>query len=118
MGAAMVRATNDAGAPLRIAVVGCGVEGRVAVEYWRERGEVVVHDSSAEVALPPGVATRTGPDYLRGLDEVDLIVRSPGVRPDDRDRDRVDPARGGPHRAPWREHRPAAAGVPRRGARR
>jgi UDP-N-acetylmuramoylalanine--D-glutamate ligase len=82
MGAAMVRATNDAGAPLRIAVVGCGVEGRVAVEYWRERGEVVVHDSSAEVALPPGVATRTGPDYLRGLDEVDLIVRSPGVRPD------------------------------------
>ncbi|GAA0599457.1 UDP-N-acetylmuramoyl-L-alanine--D-glutamate ligase [Actinomadura livida] len=65
---------------MRIAVVGYGVEGRAAVEYWRPRGDIVVHDRK-DVELPPDVEGRTGADYLRGLDEADLIVRAPGVHP-------------------------------------
>lgn len=66
---------------MRVAVVGFGVEGRAAVEYWRTRGdEVVVHERSVSVGVPAGVTLAE--DYLAGLDSVDLIVRSPGVRPD------------------------------------
>ncbi len=67
----------------RVAVIGYGVEGHAAVEYWRARGDAVaVHDRSDDVDLPTDVQARTGTDYLSGLDQVDLVVRSPGVRPD------------------------------------
>lgn len=66
---------------MRIAVVSYGVEGRAAVEYWRPLGDIVVHDRQ-DVELPDDVERRTGKDYLTDLDEVDLIVRGPGVRPE------------------------------------
>lgn len=66
---------------MRVAVIGFGVGGRAAVEYWRAAGdEVVVHERGGPVEVPVGVAVAGG--YLSGLDSVDLIVRSPGVRPD------------------------------------
>jgi len=66
---------------MRVAVIGFGVEGRAAVEYWRARGDqVVVHERSGPVDVPSRVALAG--DYLLGVDSVDLIVRSPGVRPD------------------------------------
>lgn len=67
---------------MRVAVVGYGVEGRAAVEHWRARGaDVVIHERAYAVAdVPEGV--RVANRYLDGLDTVDLIVRSPGVRPD------------------------------------
>jgi UDP-N-acetylmuramoylalanine--D-glutamate ligase len=66
---------------MRVAVVGFGVEGKAAVDYWRACGDhVVVHERSGPVDVPAGVALAD--DYLAGLDAVDLIVRSPGVRPE------------------------------------
>ncbi|GAA4059350.1 UDP-N-acetylmuramoyl-L-alanine--D-glutamate ligase [Actinomadura miaoliensis] len=66
---------------MRVAVIGFGVEGRAAVDYWTARGhQVVVHERSGPVDVPDGVTLAD--DYLTGLDTVDLIVRSPGVRPE------------------------------------
>jgi UDP-N-acetylmuramoylalanine--D-glutamate ligase len=66
---------------VRVAVVGYGVEGRAAVDYWRARGdEVVVHDRRPGLAVPAGV--EVADRYLAGLESADLVVRSPGVRPD------------------------------------
>lgn len=68
---------------MRVAVIGYGVEGRAAVEYWGQRGDdVVVHERTGQVNAPGGVAVATGRDYLAGLETVDLLVRSPSVRPD------------------------------------
>lgn len=66
---------------MRVAVVGFGVEGRAAVDYWRTRGDqVVVHERGGSVDVPAGVGLAG--EYLGGLESVDLIVRSPGVRPE------------------------------------
>ncbi|WP_344076810.1 UDP-N-acetylmuramoyl-L-alanine--D-glutamate ligase [Luedemannella helvata] len=67
---------------MRIAVVGYGVEGRAAVDYWLDKGDVTVCAPKLDTDTPEGVAIRVGPDYLAGLNEFDLVVRSPGVRPD------------------------------------
>ena len=68
---------------MRVAVIGYGVEGRTAVAYWQQRGhEVTVHAPKLDVDLPDGVTSHLGPGYLDGLGTADLIVRSPGVRPD------------------------------------
>ncbi|HUC87337.1 MAG TPA: UDP-N-acetylmuramoyl-L-alanine--D-glutamate ligase [Candidatus Saccharimonadales bacterium] len=68
--------------PLSIAVLGYGVEGKSAVRYWQGRGDrVAVRDANTELKLPEAVTAKLGTDYLHNLDQYDLIVRSPGVRP-------------------------------------
>ena len=68
---------------MRVAVVGYGVEGRSAVDYWLARGdEVTVCSRELRAELPDGVQARTGEDYLDGIEGFDLVVRSPGVRPE------------------------------------
>lgn len=66
---------------MRVAVIGYGVEGRAAVEYWRRSAEVTVCVPALDRALPDGVAAHVGVDYLTGLDEFNVLVRSPGVHP-------------------------------------
>lgn len=57
---------------MKVAVIGEGVEGKSAQNYWQARGhEIEVRDQ------------QQGPDYLKGLNQFDLIVRSPGVKPKD-----------------------------------
>lgn len=68
---------------MRVAVVGYGAEGRAAVAYWQAAGDTVsVHDRRNDIDLPFGVTGHTGAGYLTGLQDVDLIVRAPGVRPE------------------------------------
>lgn len=56
----------------KIAVVGRGVEGLSSAEFLKEKGaDVTVLDK------------KDGEDYLRDLDKYDLVVRSPGVKPQD-----------------------------------
>ena len=53
---------------LRIAIIGEGTEGKSSVEFFKKQGiEVEIRDQ------------KQGENYLEGLDEFDLIVRSPGV---------------------------------------
>lgn len=69
---------------MKVAIIGYGIEGRSAARYWLDRGhQVVIHDRRDISDPPAGVAARVGPDYLTDLDGVDLLVRSPSVRPDE-----------------------------------
>ena len=64
---------------MRIGIIGYGLEGRAAYEYWRDKGEITICDIN-EVDIPVGVSLQTGPGYLADISRFDVIVRSPGVR--------------------------------------
>lgn len=66
---------------MKVGVIGYGVEGRAAVEYWRRSAEVTVCAPALDRPLPNGVAAQVGEDYLTRLDRFNLLVRSPGVHP-------------------------------------
>ena len=68
---------------MNVAVIGGGVEGQAAARYWLAKGaSVTVRDmNEALTGMPDGVVLELGPDYLKKLGSYDLIVRSPGVRP-------------------------------------
>ena len=68
---------------MKVAILGYGLEGQAAYEYWREGNEITVCDRNEAVALPAGVASQLGADYLKGLDRFELIVRSPNIHPRD-----------------------------------
>ncbi|MCY3762899.1 MAG: UDP-N-acetylmuramoyl-L-alanine--D-glutamate ligase [Gemmatimonadetes bacterium] len=73
----------------RIALLGMGVENRSVGRYLAERGiGFSVCDARTEEELPDASEwvhlTRSwhlGPDYLDGLDEFDLLFRTPGISP-------------------------------------
>lgn len=66
----------------KVAVIGGGVEGQAAARYWARLGaKVTIHDGNPELKVEPGVATVLGPDYLKQLNDYDLVVRSPGIKP-------------------------------------
>ena len=68
---------------MNIAIVGFGLEGKAAYDYWRDKGSITVCDRADITSLPESVKSQTGPDYLKGLEQYDLIVRSPSVKPSD-----------------------------------
>ncbi|HVX48471.1 MAG TPA: UDP-N-acetylmuramoyl-L-alanine--D-glutamate ligase [Candidatus Saccharimonadales bacterium] len=68
---------------MKIAILGFGKQGRSAYEYWRGGNEITVCDGNEDIDLPDGVKRQLGPGHLKGLDEFDLIVRSPIVYPPD-----------------------------------
>src|SRR5262245_20958774 len=65
---------------MKIAILGFGVEGRTAFEYWKDQGEITIFDENDSAEIPDGAKVVSGSDW--NLDGFDLIVRSPGVRPD------------------------------------
>ena len=75
------RSTNPA-----VAILGFGAEGQSSYRYWRPRAKTItICDANAELDLndlnDPEVIFQTGPDYLRNLDQFDIIVRTPGLNP-------------------------------------
>ena len=68
---------------MKIAIVGYGKQGVSAYEYWARGNEITIRDQ-AEVPNPPAnVIIETGKDYLKNLDQFDLIIRSPKLYPKD-----------------------------------
>ncbi|MEX0934389.1 MAG: hypothetical protein WDZ42_01160, partial [Candidatus Saccharimonadales bacterium] len=66
----------------KIAILGFGVEGKSAYSYFKSLGhEITICDNNKDLELPTGVNSQLGDDYLEGLDNFDLIIRSPGVLP-------------------------------------
>ena len=67
---------------MEVAVVGFGIEGRAALEYYVGLGNrVTVCDSNQSLDVPKDTPTQLGHDYLKDLDRFDVIVRSPGINP-------------------------------------
>lgn len=68
---------------MQVAVLGYGTDGVSAVEYWHKLGaEITVCDNNTAINLPDFVIPKLGLNCLEGLDKYDVIVRSPGIRPD------------------------------------
>jgi UDP-N-acetylmuramoylalanine--D-glutamate ligase len=68
---------------MKIAILGYASQGIAALEYWgTDHNQLTVHDSRADLVLPDGVIGVLGPDYLKDLDQYDLIVRAaPSIHP-------------------------------------
>jgi UDP-N-acetylmuramoylalanine--D-glutamate ligase len=68
---------------MRVAIVGYGVEGQESAHYWQSLGnEVTICDQNTDLKPDnPAYRLKLGPDHLKGLEEFDLIVRSPGLNP-------------------------------------
>jgi UDP-N-acetylmuramoylalanine--D-glutamate ligase len=67
---------------VKIAIVGFARDGQAAYEYWNKDGnELTICDQNAELQLPAGTKSQLGPDYLKSLNQFDLIVRTAGLPP-------------------------------------
>jgi len=67
---------------VKIAILGYGIQGRSAFNYWKsDDNEITICDQNENIDIPEGASTKLGTDYLIGLDQYDLIVRSPNVHP-------------------------------------
>lgn len=68
---------------MNIAILGYGKQGASAAEYWAEDSvnSITVCDENENAEIPEGFEKRLGKDYLKDLDEFDLIVRSPIIHP-------------------------------------
>jgi UDP-N-acetylmuramoylalanine--D-glutamate ligase len=66
---------------MKIAILGYGVEGQAAYQYWREGNDITICDLDTELTAPLGTQTQLGEDYLAHLDRFDVIVRSPQIHP-------------------------------------
>lgn len=68
---------------MKIAILGFGKQGQSAFDYWqKDDNKLTICDKNIDLKLPAGTDSRLGDDYLSGLDEFDLIVRSPSIHPD------------------------------------
>jgi UDP-N-acetylmuramoylalanine--D-glutamate ligase len=68
---------------MKIAILGFDVEGRASYDYFaaQDGHELVVHDQNPDVAVPEGVASVLGDNYLDDLGRYDLLVRTAGLPP-------------------------------------
>lgn len=67
---------------MKIGIIGYGLEGQAAYDYYKSQSEITVCDIN-DVILPDGVSSQTGQSYLENLSRFDLIVRSPIIKPED-----------------------------------
>jgi len=66
----------------RAAILGYGTEGESAYRYLAGKGyDLTIHDLDPGKELPKGAKSVLGPDYLKKLDDYDMVVRSPGIKP-------------------------------------
>ncbi len=69
---------------MKIAILGFGVEGHSAYEYWSlTDNQITICDFNEKTVVPQLAIPKLGPTYLSGLDIFDVIVRSPGLQPDE-----------------------------------
>lgn len=68
---------------MNVAILGYGVDGASSTGYWHKLGaSITVCDENTDLLLPDYVEQKLGPDYLSNLDSFDILVRTPGLRPD------------------------------------
>lgn len=68
---------------MHVAILGYGLEGRESARYWRGLGnEITICDQDNTIeAEMPDFKLKLGQDYLKNLQNFDLIVRTAGLNP-------------------------------------
>lgn len=68
---------------MRVAIVGYGLEGQESARYWQALGaDITVCDANEKLELiDKSISSNLGDNYLKKLDEFDLIVRTAGLHP-------------------------------------
>ncbi|MDO8664505.1 MAG: UDP-N-acetylmuramoyl-L-alanine--D-glutamate ligase [Candidatus Liptonbacteria bacterium] len=69
---------------MKIAILGFGREGRSILKFLKKdkefkKAEVCIVDKKSTIKLPRGCRARLGKNYLKNLDDFDIIFRSPGI---------------------------------------
>lgn len=70
---------------MKIAILGFDREGQATLRFLMREpefrdAEIWVLDKKKDIEVPAGVRSRLGDEYLAGLDQFDMIVRTPGAR--------------------------------------
>lgn len=66
----------------KVAILGYGLEGQAAYRWFQEEGaDLTILDANEQADTPEDAKTVLGKGYLEGLDQYDLIIRTPGVMP-------------------------------------
>ena len=69
---------------MNIAILGFGSQGAAALDYLNTKENTVkICDANKVLDAPNGIATQLGESYLTGLDQYDLLVRTPFLHPRD-----------------------------------
>lgn len=68
---------------MKVALLGYGLQGVAAAEYWNQPGNQITICDQNEVTIPEGMIGRFGKDYLHDLDQYDLLIRTPVLHPND-----------------------------------
>ncbi len=69
---------------MKIALLGYAGQGKSAFEYWNTPDNTItICDKDEHLDFPDGAKARLGDHYLEGLDEFDLLVRTPALHPRD-----------------------------------
>lgn len=67
---------------MKVAIVGYETEGKLSYKYWLAQGaSITICDQDPNKEVPAGAASQLGPNYLKGLDQFDVIVRTAGLNP-------------------------------------
>jgi len=69
---------------MKVALVGFELEGRAAFTYWQRLGaDITICDQNPEKIheIPAGIKSQLGEGYLKGLDQFDIIWRTPVINP-------------------------------------
>lgn len=69
---------------MKIAILGFANQGLSSYNYWKGVGnDITLCDIKTDISLPSGVKSQLGKDYLKKLNQFDLIVRTPILHPKD-----------------------------------
>lgn len=69
---------------MKIAILGFAGQGQSSYTYWNNPdNELTICDMNQELVVPEEARTQLGPDYLKNLDQFDLLVRTPILHPRD-----------------------------------
>jgi len=66
---------------MKIAVVGYGLQGQSVYEHYHQEHEITICDQNEKLIIPKDAKSQLGQEYLKNLDQFDLIFRSPIIHP-------------------------------------